>query len=487
MVQAPSARGAARVGDETTANSPWETHMGRRPNIVLVMTDQQRWDTLGHLGFEHAVTPHIDALAERGVSFDHTYVQSALCAPSRASVVTGEYVQAHGAVGNGDWPDASHPNWIDELRQGGYRTVNIGKMHTWPIRLPCGFDYRFVVENKNYEQDSMGGPDDYDLYLQGIGQTRPANRYPQTVEDWWGQLGAAVWPLADEHYPDSLVGRLSVEQVCEHDFDTPLLLWSGFVGPHDPFDVPASALERYGDRPIPEPVCYDNEWDDKPSSQGRGMRKMDGMRTQAAIWWSRATPEAIRRMRRHYYANVMVIDEWVGRIVDAVRERGQLDNTLFVFTSDHGDCLGDHHTVYKFTTHYESVVRVPLVVAGPGVVSRGIVSPLVELIDLGPTLLDLAGVEPDRRYRGQSLRPLLEGGSEEIHSAVYSERHSRVMIRTRRWKLVYYAGLAEGELYDMQSDPDELRNLYNSVGHQEVRAELQQRLLDWYVRERFPT
>ena len=452
-----------------------------RPNIVLMMTDQQRWDTLRFLGFEHMVTPNLDRLARPGIAFSHAFTQGAVCGPSHNSIVSGQYVHTHGVEHNEAWLAPGQPNWIERLRDGGYHTVNIGKMHTAPIRLPCGFNHRTVVENKNYCQGMHGpDPDDYDLYLAHYGLKRPALSYFREVPDWPNYLGAAVWPHDEALFPDNFVGRLSVEAVRAHDFSRPLFLWSGFAGPHDPYDATASTLARYEDSPIPAPVGIPDELDTKPPPQRQLMQGMDGKETMAAIWWSRANPERIRRMRKHYYANITLIDDWVGEIVAAVEARGQLDNTVFVFTSDHGDCLGDHHQVYKFSSHYDAVARVPLVWAGPGVEALGIGEALVELIDLGPTFLDMAGLEPLAGASGQSLRPLLEGRKDALHETVFSEYGTRVMARTRDWKLVFYPGQPYGELYDLGADPDELYNLYDEPGSRTARGAMVERILHWY-------
>jgi arylsulfatase len=455
------------------------------PNIVLIMTDQQRWDTLRCLGFSHMITPNLDALAARGACFTHAFAQGAICTPSRASIVTGEYVHAHGAERNETWPDATHPNWIAALRDGGYHTVNVGKMHTAPIDLPCGFNERLVVENKNYQQGIMGPPDAYDLFLGEHGLTRPALRYFEEVPDWFDRLGAIEWPYDEEWFPDNFIGRETIARLEQHDFAAPLFLWAGFVGPHDPFDAPASALARYEGVAIPDPVGYAGEADTKPAEHRIGMEKMDGWRMFAAIWWSRATPERIRAMRRHYYANITLVDDWVGRIVATLERRGQLDNTLFVFTSDHGDCLGDHGNVYKFTTHYDSVIRVPFIMAGVGVAARGQVDAMTELIDLGPTLLDAAGLPPLKKIHGRSLGPLLRGEATEHRDIVFSEElPRRLMARTREWKLVFYPGKPYGELYHLAEDPDELVNLYDAPDAAETRRELTDRLLQWTVQTR---
>jgi len=451
-----------------------------------MMTDQQRWDTLACLGYEHVITPRLDSLARRGVAFSHAFVQGAVCGPSRASIVSGKYGHGHGVERNERWLEEGEPNWIETLREGGYRTANIGKMHTAPIRLPCGFEYRMVVENKNYRQGMHGpDPDDYDLFLAQFGLKRPALTYYQTIEDWPDRLGATVWPYEEELFPDNFIGQWADDYLKSYDFERPLFLWVGFAGPHDPYDVTASVLERYADVEVPDPVGYPGEPDDKPPEQRRAMEGMDGRRSPAAIWWSRATPERIRRMRKHYYANITLIDDWVGRLGETLERRGQLDNTLLVFTSDHGDCLGDHYHIYKFSSHYDSVARVPLVFAGPGVEALEVRDPLVELIDLGPTLLDLAGLEPPEGMHGRSFRSFLQGDSTPLHEVVFSEHGYRMMARTREWKLVFYAGKPYGELYHLAEDPDELRNLYEVEAHRSARYELEERLLDWCGETRF--
>jgi len=455
--------------------------LAKRPNIVLIMTDQQRWDTLGCYGYEHMITPHVDRLAERGAAFNHAFVQGAMCGPSRTSIVSAQYVHTHGVERNEEWLTPEQPNWIENLRASGYRTVNIGKMHTAPIRLPCGFEHRTVVENKNYQQGMHGpDPDDYDLFLAAHGLKRPALTYFRDIPDWPERLQAAVWPHAEELFPDNFVGRQTVDYLRACDFEKPLFLWCGFAGPHDPYDVPASTLARYDGVEIPDPVGFPGELDEKPPPQQRAMEGMEGKRAPAAVWWSRATPERVRRMRRHYYANVTLMDEWVGRIAETLEERGQLDDTLLIFTSDHGDCLGDHHQVYKFSSHYDSVARVPLVFAGPGVERLGVRESMVELIDLGPTLLDVAGVESLEGVSGRSIRSLLEGGTEELHDVVFSEHGQRVMVRTREWKMVVYLGETFGELYHLSEDPDELHNLYDVPERQPARQMLMERMMHWY-------
>ena len=451
------------------------------PNILLIMTDQQRWDTLCCYGYDHMITPNIDALAARGVAFSHAFVQGAVCGPSRNSIVSSQYVHTHGVYANEQWLRPDQPNWIESLRAGGYHTVNIGKMHTAPIRLAAGFDHRVVVENKNYQQGHHGpDADDYDLFLARHGLKRPALTYYQDIEDWPDRLQATTWPHADALYPDNFVGQQTVDYLKANAYDKPLFLWCGFTGPHDPYDVTADFLARYDEVAVPDPVGFAGELDSKPPPQRAAMDGMEGKHSPAAVWWSRATPERIARMRKHYYANITLIDDWVGQMVAALQQRGQVDNTVVVFTSDHGDCLGDHHQVYKFSSHYDSVARVPLVFAGPGVARQGVRAPLVEAIDLGPTFLDMAGLTPLADACGVSLQPLLAGQNPVLHECVFSEHGARVMARTREWKLVLFLGENYGELYDLQTDPDELYNLYDQPHADTARRQMVERTMHWY-------
>ena len=451
-----------------------------QPNVLFIITDQQRPDTIAHLGHEHVCTPNLDRLAQAGVSLTNAYVQSTVCVPSRACILSSQYVHTHGAADNGRWIREDETNWVSDFTCAGYRTVCIGKMHAKPVDHPCGFRERWVVENKNH--DAVGGydDDDYSRWLQAEhGVRRPALDYPETVPDWYGQLGATVWPLADELFQDNVVGERAAEVIAQHDFATPLFLHAGFSGPHDPFDVPQSDLDAFGDREIPEPVATEGELEHKPSPQREYMEMMEELKYGASIpLLSRGTPAKIERMRRHYFANIMTIDRQVGRLLQALEDRDQLDNTVVVFISDHGDALGDHHMLYKFANHYESVVKVPCIFAGPGIPADRVEPGLVESIDFGPTLLELCGVRTDQAFAGRSLGPLLQRG-ETVHDVVFSEYSQRLMVRRHNWKMVFYTECREGELYDLDTDPDELHNRFDDPAVVGVRDRLFTELERW--------
>lgn len=451
------------------------------PNVVFIITDQQRPDSLGCLGYKHARTPNLDRLAASGLCLTNTYVQSTVCVPSRACMLSAKYAHHHGAVDNNAWIRDDESNWIHDFRAVGYHTAAIGKIHSKPIHHPCGFEFRWVAENKNHPATTTPGreDDDYGVMLRELGYARPPLVYPDTEDDWFGTLGAVVWPLPEELYYDNVVGVKAVNYLQKHDFEQPLFLHVGFPGPHDPFDVTESDLEAYGDPDIPPPVGYEGEFEDKPTAQRKYMEMMETRFCGACIpLMSEGTPEKIQRMRRHYFANIFAIDRWVGEISATLEERGQMDNTIIVFTSDHGETLGDHGMIYKFGTHYESVARVPCLLAGPGIAHREPETGLVETIDFGPTLLDLCGVRSEQTFDGQSIRPLIEKG-DPVHEAVFSEYGQRLMVRQGDWKLVYYAEDNEGEMYNLAGDPDELDNRYGKPEAADVQARLLAHLLNW--------
>ncbi len=455
------------------------------PNVVFIMTDQQRPDSIGHLGHEHARTPNLDRLAQRGLSLSNTYVQSTVCVPSRASILSGKYPHSHGAVNNGMWIDDEETNWVHDFRRAGYHTAAIGKIHSTPLHNPCGFEFRWVAENKNLGagSSSPSETDDYEVMLRERGLRRPGANYQNEHDDWFERLGVAVWPLDEDLFYDNVVGSKAVNYLEQHDFDRPLMMHVGFPGPHDPFDVTESDLEAYGDTPIPQPVGYEGEFEDKPEAQREYMELMEGCWCAACIpLMSEGTREKIDRMRRHYFANVLTIDRQVGRICQKLEEEGELDNTIIVFTSDHGEPLGDHGMIYKFGNHYESVARVPCIVAGPGIPDREPEEGLVESIDLGPTLLDMCGIPSEQDFEACSVRSLIQDG-EKVHDAVFSEYGQRLMIRQGDWKLVYYSNDDEGEMYDLEADPDELNNRYGDPAVSEERARLLARLLHWRLGE----
>jgi arylsulfatase len=462
------------------------------PNVILIMTDQQRYDTIGAAGFPYLETPHLDRLVREGVTFEQCYCAAPSCVPSRASFFNVQYPHTLRVYHNACPWDRS---WVTRFQEAGYHTVNVGKMHTVPLDVPCGFDQRFVVENKDrplrLNRPHGNFYDEWDRYLNNSGVRKPSRHtYRAEHPDYQTALGAYEWPLEENYHSDVFVGTMAEWFIGQRESESPLFLQIGFPGPHPPYDPPARLLERYRDVQIPVPVVEDKELANQPPPQAAYRREMVGGNHDAVRWQERPTPEQLLRLRRHYAANVTLIDEQIGRILDALERKGYLENAILLFTSDHGDCLGDHGHIQKWTM-YDAVTRVPTVLWAPGRLPAGRrVTELIQQMDLAPALFELAGLEPPVGSAVSAL-PVARGeraGREAVfaeHPAdnILQEVAFVTMVRTRDWKLVHYLDQPWGELYDLRNDPGEVRNLWRDPGSDEVRSELLAALRDWHIRD----
>ena len=418
-----------------------------RPNLLFITTDQQRWDSLPCYGLDFMQTPNLDRLAAEGQVFDQCYVAAPVCVPCRASMLCGRWPSATGVLGNGAWLDGDMPTWPALLGEAGYHTAAIGKMHFNPWSDMGGFQERVMAEDKRH----VYLPDDHVKYLRQHGLERA---HPTENPGYFESCGAPVTPLEKRFHVDGYIGDRAAEWFGANG-GAPFAAWVSFAGPHDPYDPPEEMADMYYDAPIPKPVGSSAELDGKPKAQrsagdsrNNSMFRID-MRT--------ATPEQVRRWRAHYYANISLIDEGIGKILQALEAHGTLENTLIVFTSDHGDALGDHGMAFK-GFFYDCMARVPLIVRGPGVTGGARCAALVSTIDLVPLFYQTCQVEAPPGLQGQNLRRLLDDPADTIRQRVFSEIQGRTMVRDQRYKYVYYAS-GEAELYDLKMDADEIRNL----------------------------
>ncbi|MFB6135846.1 MAG: sulfatase [Halobacteriaceae archaeon] len=469
-----------------------------RPNVVLITTDQQRFDTVAALGHDHVDTPNLDRLVEEGVTFTDCHVTAPSCAPSRASLFTGHYPHTTGIYKNGDeW----RHSWVEDLSESGYYCLNVGKMHTAPYDAPAGFDERYVVENKDRylapvpaDEPPLPGEkfywDDLDRAMAARGLIRPGREFYRQWDDYEQRLGAFEWPLPEDVHPDVFVGERTEWWLdAMPKLDRPLFLEVGFPGPHPPFDPVERWAEAYLDRDLPEPTLSESDLDGQPEPLAELREHNEAVDHDSVVHQVDAPPEQRHRQRAYYYANVSMIDEQVGRILDALEANGY-DDTVVVFTSDHGEALGDHGHSQKWTM-YDVVTRVPTVVWSPDRFEGGRrVDDLCQLFDLGPTVLDLAGVPVPESMEAESLRPALEGDDWEGRDCVFAE-HARdgilqgtafmTMVRTEDWKLVHFVDHDEGQLFDLNADPEETENRWDDPEAQSKKRELLDRLLEWRI------
>lgn len=461
--------------------------MSDRPNIVFIITDQQRLDTIAALGHEHMITPCLDDLVSRGASFENMYVTAPVCSPSRASLFSGTYPHTNGVFRNDEpWSYC----WVNELAKAGYRCVNIGKMHTWPVEGAFGFHERHVTENKDRDHPDLPFYlDNWDKALRIRKAYKPSRVTYRKLPDHKEQMGAFIWAHDEDLHPDVYVTDTACWWLERYPGTEPFFLQVGLPGPHPPYDPTQEYLDKYEGRSLPMPI-QDYDLDSQPESLRELRRNHLQHDHDAVVHLENPSQEQLRRQRAHYYANCSMIDTQVGKIVDSLRDRGVLDNTLIIFTSDHGDCLNDHGHSQKWNM-YEQSVHVPAVVSWPGKIPAGLkISAFSSLMDFGATILDYADADIPAWMEAESLKDLLEGKTstgrprlfcEQSDDAIMNGCKFVTMVREDQWKLVHYVGNDEGQLFNLDNDPGERVNLWNSPDHASVRQQLVNEILNWRI------
>lgn len=459
-----------------------------KPNIVFIITDQQRFDTINALGYPHMETPHLDRLVKEGVSFEQCYVTAPSCAPSRASLFTGYYPHTTGIYKNADiW----RHSWVQLLSDAGYHCVNVGKMHTYPFETPLGFNERFVVENKDRYLEGRYFLDRWDLFLQAQGLVKQQRELYRQRSDYTERLGAFDWELPEHSQSDMFVGDLARWWIENKPIEAPLFMQIGFPGPHPPFDPPKKYAEKYLNKELPLPNVSEQELNAQPHALKELISHNCDVDHDSVSWTKNPSTEQLHRLRAYYYANVTMIDEKIGGIIRALEDKGILDNTVIVFMSDHGESLGDHGHIQKWNM-YDVVTRVPLIVWAPNrFVGGRKIDQLCQHFDIAPVILELAGLDVPKSWQTQSLMPTLLGKESPGREYVFSEHpydgiltgtEQMTMIRSKEWKLVHYVDHLDGELYHLADDPSEKYNMWYEEEYKEKKSELVNELLKWSLR-----
>ena len=464
-----------------------------RPNIVFVITDQQRYDTVNALGFPFVDTPHMDRLVREGVSFSNCFVTAPVCASSRASLFTGLYPHTTGILKNADsW----RRSWVEWLADAGYHCVNVGKMHTWPYDAPAGFHERYVVENKDRYLEGRYWFDEWDKGLAARGLVKQQRELYRERDDYRESLGAFTWDLPEETHSDFFVGNFAQWWLRTKPKTEPLFLQIGFPGPHPPYDPVPRHLEAYADRDIPLQEMRQDDLDSQPPPFQIMRQHNVDIDHDSVVHNLEPTEEQRLRQRRHYLANVTMIDEKLGELMTDLEENGYGENTIVIFTSDHGDCLTDHGHSQKWTM-YDPIVRVPLMAWAPGRFEGGRqVDGLTQSMDMGAAILELAGVELPEYLEAESVLPALEGkgwsGRDHVFAeltkdGIYTDGPFTTMVRSHEWKLVHFLDQPYGQLFDLANDPDEFTNLWDNPAAADRKAELLDVLRDWHIRSQVTT
>lgn len=442
--------------------------MNQRPNILLLHTDQHRHDCLGCTGNPDVKTPCLDALAAESVVYDQSYCSYPVCTPSRYSLLTGLAVHQHLGWSNHCTVPAGLPALPRLLRDAGWKTAAVGKMHFTPTYLDLGFQRLCLAE--------QNGPgrydDDYHRWLIDEGLFPGVDLMDQEHEfranataAYWENAGAMESDLDEEHHSTTWIAARAREEL-ETWSDGGHLLMVGFVKPHHPFDPPAP-WSRMVD---PESLTLLPGW--LESTPERDRRFNEGYFPNAEL-----TETQIRRAMAMYYASISQIDHHIGRFLDILRQRRLLDHTIICFTSDHGEYLGFHHMLLKGNHMYDPLVKVPLIIRWPDGHAAGTRDDrLVSNIDVAPTLLRAAGLTPPPDMTGRDLRQ-----DQDRREIVFCEDRAgtRYMARSRNRKLIL--GPDSCLLFDMEKDPREMVNVADDPAYAHDRRELEHAIARWMM------
>ena len=472
----------------------------------MICDDQHSPDCLGCAGHPLVQTPNIDSLASEGVRFSQAYTTSPVCMPARSSLITGLYPHNHGLFTNMTNLPRGTQTYLHHLQGNGYRTAHIGKSHYYNYFNLGGYGCTHMREMEGYLRE-LGLDDVHEVAgYWGSGAhwsgddsdssgLKPADSY---VTDYWRERGLLdafredyrkrcslpfyeAYPgvLGVDDYLDSYVGKKAVEYVLSYERELPFFLFVGFPGPHLPFDTPKEFEDLYDPADTPQAIPAAARTTDLPAyisdfiddtSFFNDFRKADKD--------IRPTPEDVARMRAsYYYGKTTLVDHWIGEILAACTERGIDNDTIVVFLSDHGEMLGDHNRIEK-NCFYDSSVRIPMVIRDPYSRRSGKVSEsFVELIDLFPTLIELADLDPVSFGSGVSFARVVREDGTNHREFAYSEEIHGYMVRNGKYK---YAVSQNGDgfmLFDIESDPTEQHNLAGRSDYEKVERAMRDLIL----------
>ncbi len=462
--------------------------MNTQPNILFIMADQFRADALGCAG-GWTRTPHLDRIAGQGVRFANCVTTSPICIPARASLASGLYPHNTGLWTNKGYTLPEHwRTWMSAIRDAGYRTSLFGKTHLHrhggdqdlrdraPLLHAYGLD----------DVDETTGPHAAastrcrmtDLWEQhGLYQ---AFKDDLKFRQWGRGLSTHPSPLGREFHYDAYVGQAAAAYLRAYDRDQPWFCWTSFGGPHEPWDAPEPYDRMFDPATMPAPV---------PRIQGCDGRPVGGLdhhfdlydRRQREVSKIPLNDETARKLQANYAGKIALIDEQIGAILRVVEARGELDHTVIVFTSDHGEMNGDHGLIYK-SCFLDGAARVPLLVSAPAMRREGAAGRVcqapAELIDVGPTLVELAGAEWKWEQHGVSLAPALADPNARQREDALCEFEGEVMLLTDRWKAAINTA---GQIYlliDRLADPAEQRNLAGDPSLRDTETALRLRILE---------
>lgn len=444
------------------------------PNVLILHTDQHRADCIGAYGNSEIVTPNIDTIAKDGTRFTNHYCPYPVCTPSRYSMLTGLYAHQHLGWGNCTTLAPGFSTFPKELKKAGYTTTAIGKMHFTPTYLDVGFDKMILAEQAGDGRLD----DDYHKYLKRLDLIDDTDLIDQRAEYRRQEFekhrqcfGMESTNLPVEHYSTSWITRTALQEIERWD-DSPHLMMVGYIRPHHPFDEPKEYFDKYQGRKITPLSGYIPE-----------LLEVDRRITNDIFDYDLLNNEVITELTRHYYAAITQIDEGIGTILDLLRKKGMYENTMIIYTSDHGEYLGYHHLVGKVNNLYEPILRIPLIIKYPfGKDHPKICESFSENLDLSNEILKICGCKLLKNsasdlWKGRkfvfSEKAVRENGNNE-EKCYYS-------IRKERYKLILQHSFHDAMLFDLERDPYEMKNLANVPAYADTLRELTELLADYVL------
>lgn len=450
-----------------------------KPNILFIMTDQQRWDAMGCSG-GWVQTPNLDQIASEGVRYTNCVTTSPVCVPARLSLATGLY-----AHNTGVWNNSKHkmgantPTWMQAIRDAGYRTSLFGKTH---LHTNNG-----DLRKREYLMNAYGLDD-----VNEIGGPRASMKCLSYMTEMWDRMG--IWTAYKNDYKerfktkphlvrptavglendaDVYVGQQAKQYLQNYKLDKPWFCWVSFGGPHEPWDSPEPYASMYSPKDMPSAVS-------RPPRGDRPLGHLDNL-----LKSKQKSPKFekgdVEKMRADYAGNVTLIDDQIGEILDVIRDRGELDNTVIAFCSDHGEMNGDYGLIYK-SNFLNGAVRIPLLLRTPGTLkndaTKRVCNSPVEWIDIGPTLAELAGGKLNHQQFGKTLTPTLTNTETHHREYAISQLAKETMLMNNEWKVALNKQHKTYLLFNVEDDPKEVNNLAGLAKMKEIEKKLHSQVLE---------
>ena len=479
------------------------------PNIIFIMVDQLGAATLNSYGGGVSSTPTLDGWAEEGTRFTRCYASVAVCAPNRATILTGRSLVAHGLTANNLHLDPNTPTYAHALKKAGYRLGGFGKFHQTSMALPLPADMNFLGFDESVPtEDPRLGP-----WLEWVAEAYP-EYYEVALATCWPMpylseskrqqrqkafdkhlkplREASPWnlmypsPLPPEVQQTTWITNLGLDFIERHRLehpDKPFFCHLSYVDPHDPYDPPEPYAHRFdvGDMPDPLPA----NWLERAPDALLKKRAFAGFEHIAN------DSAAIRQLRAYFHGSLKFLDDQFARLEQFLRNAHLSETTLIVFTSDHGELLGDHQLITKGVAHYDAGVRCPLIVRGPSITKGGVSERLTCSLDFFPTFCDWAGLGRRPPLEGKSFAAEAQGESRQdtwdavtIQSDHCPDVHSSVqsIVTADNWRLTIFDETTYGELFDLTHDPDEAHNLFFDMDASFIKQNLLQRCVQAFMR-----